>query len=439
MRRLALPTSLLAILILLTLASGVFGQGAALDVAFRAYWDADSPADAEKAGKAILATGASFETLLQHLKAGRGYRRQPGGARELTSTIRAVTLDNTLFVPADYDPGRKWPLRVQLHGGVGRRPPAPGDAPARPLTNNRIASKEHLILQPRAWAYMEWWRPEQVDNILKLVAQVKRQYNVDESRIYISGISDGGTGTYYLAMRTPTLWSACMPLIGHPLVLANPDVGADGQLYAGNLVNCPMFAVNDGRDPLYPSSSVEPFIEMFKAGGVDLTWHVHPEAGHDTSWWPVEQLSYEQFVEAHYPAKLTFETERTTDRYNRISWLVINALGSRPSDTRLPDLNSVERVKFKPFELYGRGKPSGRVDAVRTGNRFDLKTRGVRELTLLLHADEIDFTKDVTVIVNGKPAFQGKVTRDPSTLLRWAARDDDRSMLYGAELKVTVP
>lgn len=451
MRRLVLLTSLLRTLLLptlvsLSLASLVWGQTASpatLDAAFKSYWDAESPADADKAGRALVATGASFDLLLQRLKAGRAYRKQSGGDRELTTTIRAVTLDNTLFVPADYDPAKKWPLRVQLHGGVGRRPPAPGDAPARPLTNNRIASKEQLILQPRAWAYMEWWRPEQVDNILKLVAQVKRQYNVDESRIVISGISDGGTGTYYLAMKTPTLWSACMPLIGHPLVLANPDVGADGQLYAGNLVNCPMFAVNDGRDPLYPASSVEPFIEMFKAGGVDITWHVHPEAGHDTSWWPVEQLSYEQFVDAHprssYPAKLTWETERTTDRYNRMSWLVITALGARPSDTKLPDLNSVERVKFKPFELYSREKPSGRVDAVRTGNRFDLKTRGVRELTLLLHADEIDFTKDVTVTVNGKPAFQGKVTRDPSTLLRWAARDDDRTMLYGAELKVTVP
>jgi hypothetical protein len=45
----------------------------------------------------------------------------------------------------------------------------------------------------------------------------------------------------------------------------------------------------------------------------------------------------------------------------------------------------------------------------------------------------------VQVTVNGRGAFMGAVKRDTATLLTWAARDNDRSMLYGAELHVTVP
>jgi dienelactone hydrolase len=336
---------------------------------------------------------------------------------------------------------RAYPLRVQLHGGVGRPAPGPGEHP-RPLTNNRIPSQGQFILQPRAWADSEWWQANQVENVLHLVGLVKRTYNIDESRIYITGISDGGTGTYYLAMKAATLWSACMPLNGHPLVLANESVGADGQLYMGNLVNCPMQAVNGGRDQLYPASSVEPFVTMMKKGGVDFTWHVYPEARHDTSWWPTEQAPYEAFVSAHprpaYPEKISWETERS-DRGNRYSWLIISALGTRSSDVALADVNTFSPGLGRLYELYDRKKASGRVDAVRKGNAFSLQTRGVREVTLLLHAEQVDFAKEVTVHVNGRPVFAGMVKPDVATVMKWAARDDDRTQLYAAELKVTVP
>ena len=56
--------------------------------------------------------------------------------------------------------------------------------------------------------------------------------------------------------------------------------------------------------------------------------------------------------------------------------------------------------------------------------------------TLLLSPDAIDFAKPVVVTVNGKQAFSGTVKKDPVTLMRWAARDNDRTALYGAELKI---
>ena len=57
------------------------------------------------------------------------------------------------------------------------------------------------MLHPRSWAQSQWWNLNQVENIARLVARVKREYNVDESRTYITGISDGGTGVYFFAMR----------------------------------------------------------------------------------------------------------------------------------------------------------------------------------------------------------------------------------------------
>jgi hypothetical protein len=79
------------------------------------------------------------------------------------------------------------------------------------------------------------------------------------------------------------------------------------------------------------------------------------------------------------------------------------------------------------------------VDVTRQGNAFDAKTRGVSRFTLLLSPDVVDFAQSVTVTVNGKQAFSGVVKKDVTVLERWAARDRDRTMLYGTEIIVNVP
>jgi pimeloyl-ACP methyl ester carboxylesterase len=411
-----------------------------LDAAMRAFWDAD-PGDADKAAKQVVATGASIEEVRVRLKTGRPYTTQKTGRIELPSRDHGLALDNIVEIPAEYDPARSWPLRVSLHGGVGREAPGPNDPPARPLAN-RIQSAGEIVLHPRAWAQSQWWHSGQVDNISRLIARVKRDYNVDESRTYITGISDGGTGVYFFAMRHATPWSACMPLNGHPLVIANPDTGADGQLYVGNMVNCPFHIVNGGKDPLYPAASVEPLVAMFKKAGVPHEFKVYPDAGHDVSWWPQERAGYEAYLAAHprqpHPERISWETERT-DRYNRFRWVVIDRLATRPSDVALKDINTYQPVPVMERTLFDHAKPSGRVDAARAGNAFDVKTRGVQAFTLLLSPDVLDFSKAVRVTVNGTVAHDAIVKADAATMLAWAARDHDRTMLYGAELHILVP
>jgi hypothetical protein len=89
--------------------------------------------------------------------------------------------------------------------------------------------------------------------------------------------------------------------------------------------------------------------------------------------------------------------------------------------------------------LFANQKPSGRVDLVRKGNIVDAATKGVAAFTLLLSPDEFDFSQPVKVTVNGRSAFDGRVERNLSTLLKWAAQDNDRTMLFAAELKIRVP
>ena len=82
---------------------------------------------------------------------------------------------------------------------------------------------------------------------------------------------------------------------------------------------------------------------------------------------------------------------------------------------------------------------SGRVDLARAGNRVEARTRGVGAFTLLLSPDQFDLDRALTVVVNGRTVFEGVVPKKIRTLLTWAARDNDRTLLFAAELPVEVP
>jgi pimeloyl-ACP methyl ester carboxylesterase len=449
--------SLVVLLLLGALAIYPVHGATSIDAVFTAFWDAPNPSAAEKASHAMLSNGVSFNEAWMRLKAGRTYSKEKTGLIRRPSSVGGVTIDNIIEIPAEYDPVKKWPLRVQLHGGVGRDlrdDPQPQSA--------RIPGEPQIYIEPQAYWEAAWWHTTQVDNILGLLDFVRRKYNVDETQTYITGISDGGTGTFFFALREPNPWSACLSLNGQPLVLANRDARIEGNLYLGNLANCPLYVVNGDHDPLYPAETVTPLVDAMHKAGVMPVYHIQPNERHDVHWWPDERASYEMFVHTHprsaHPERLSWETDRT-DRFNRVRWLVIDKLGtpksppspqasakplSPPAPARQADtLEDVNVFTFRSstMNVFPRRRQvqSGRVDVERHGNAFDARTRGVSEFTLLVSPDVIDFAKPVQVTVNGAQVFSGLVKRDLPTLLKWAARDNDRTALYGAELHITVP
>ncbi|MEO7133474.1 MAG: hypothetical protein ABI024_04565, partial [Vicinamibacterales bacterium] len=175
-----------------------------------------------------------------------------------------------------------------------------------------------------------------------------------------------------------------------------------------------------------------PHIAWLKRIGVNVMFRPQAGAQHNTAWWPTERAPFEQFVREHarvaHPAALSWETERV-DRFNRNRWLIINEL--RADASRASELTDLG--------FFRHTMRSGRVDVRRNGNTFDAVVRDVAAFTLLLSPDAIDFAKPVVVTINGKQVFRGPATQDPVVMARWAARDNDRTAVYAAELKIAVP
>jgi poly(3-hydroxybutyrate) depolymerase len=396
------------------------------DPAFAKYWGALTTGDATKASADIVKSGAAFDEVYARLQHGRVYAKTPP-----TGTIRGRRgrFEYWLNVPASYDASRQYQVRINLHGGVMRE-----GAGLRGDGTVRLAGAEQIYVSPSGWNEAPWWSDTQVENIRAILDSVKRVYNVDENHVVLSGVSDGGTGAYFVAMRDTTPYASILPLNGYVLVLRSPELLIPGDLFLNNLRNKPLFIVNGGKDPLYPTEIVEPSLAHLNQGGVPIVYRPQLQAGHDTSWWPAVKEEFENFVRTHprvpLPDTLTWETSDTRN-WNRAHWLVIDSLGTTADDAKdLPDLNVSGNL---PVFRHGR---SGRVDLGRSGNTVTARTRYVKEFTLLLSPDRFDFTTNVKVVVNGRVAFDGRVEKSVATLMKWAARDNDRTMLFGAELKI---
>src|SRR2546423_15256718 len=100
-------------------------------------------------------------------------------------------------------------------------------------------------------------------------------------------------------MRETTPFAGFLPLNGFIMVLANSDLHVDGGLYPNNLRNKPWFVVNGERDPLYPTSRVDPYIAHLKKGGVAIDYRPQAGAGHDTAAWAQARDALEIVVRGH--------------------------------------------------------------------------------------------------------------------------------------------
>ena len=340
-----------SILLLLTVGSGwecyaaqlPASNLAALDGAIADFWEARTDDEVSAASADILATNATIEEVWPRLRAGRTYDRSAPTGRLLLSRTNRDGLEHeyVVLIPDNYDPANRYPVRVYLHGGVSRPKRENGEFWRNEA---RITRNDAVVVIPSGWSESLWWQDSQIENLSGILHDLKRTYNLDENKVFLLGISDGATGAYYQGFKATTPWAAFLPLNGHPVVLANPATDSDGDIHVTNLRNKPLFVINGDEDPLYPTSSVRPFLSLFDAAGVLIDFRAQPNAGHDTSWWEDEAPAMDAFMaewsRRPLPPRLSWETE-TTERYNRAHWLVIDELGAVEGEPSLESHNTI--------------------------------------------------------------------------------------------------
>lgn len=179
-----------------------------------------------------------------------------------------------LTLPEGYaeDTTKKWPLLVFLHG-AGER----GDD----LNRLKVHGPPKLIAAGQKFEAIvvcpqvpegEVWNPH---GVKALVDEVKKSGRVDESRVYLTGISMGGFGTFETLANYPDVFAAAVPVCG--------GAGINVLKFAP-IKDLPIWIFHGGKDSVVPVAFSEMAVAWFKrnkAPNVKLT--VYPEVNHD-SW-----------------------------------------------------------------------------------------------------------------------------------------------------------
>ncbi|MEH2200691.1 prolyl oligopeptidase family serine peptidase [Nostoc sp.] len=125
-----------------------------------------------------------------------------------------------------------------------------------------------IVISPQC-PRREYWNIERLSTLLDEVIASRA---VDPDRVYLTGLSMGGYGTWHLAAAQPERFAAIAPICGG----GNPQA-------AGKLKNLPVWAFHGAKDNVVPLSESEIMVSALKVHDGNVKFTVYPEANHD-SW-----------------------------------------------------------------------------------------------------------------------------------------------------------
>jgi predicted peptidase len=161
---------------------------------------------------------------------------------------------------------KRWPLILFLHGSGERGSDGikPTQAGLGPLVKKYPSTFPAIIIFPQASEKMWWSLNSGLFKAYEVLQRVIQNYPVDEDRIYLSGISMGGYGSWELAETYPKLFAAIVP------IAASKEPG----LLTKNLNKIPIWAVHGQDDVICPVEATISMVEAIRSAGneeVELT------------------------------------------------------------------------------------------------------------------------------------------------------------------------
>lgn len=196
-------------------------------------------------------------------------------SRQSEQTITITTkLNYLLHVPDGYEKesSKQWPLMMFLHG-AGER----GDnldvvkkwGPPKLVEEGKAFP--FILISPQCPAGQRW----NVEHLNRLLEKVISEHNVDQKRVYLTGLSMGGYGTWALAARYPNKFAAVAPVCG----------GGDPRT-ANKLLEIPIWAFHGDADRVVPLSETTKMVDAIEEqGGKKIKLTVYEGVDHN-SWSP---------------------------------------------------------------------------------------------------------------------------------------------------------
>jgi predicted peptidase len=197
----------------------------------------------------------------------------------------ALQIKYLLYLPEAYgrDPQKKWPLILFLHGRGERgndlqlltRHPLP-----EMLVDN--TSFPFVVVSPQLSLESGGWQ-DTVDALDAFLDTIQGMYSVDASRVYVTGLSMGGFGTWQLAMKHPRRFAAIAPIAGGYYYRSK---AVPSKICA--LASVPVWAFHGALDTVVEPWQSQVLVDALKKCGGEVRFTLYENADHEAAW----QLAY---------------------------------------------------------------------------------------------------------------------------------------------------
>ncbi|MCE9608133.1 MAG: dienelactone hydrolase family protein [Planctomycetia bacterium] len=214
----------------------------------------------------LVATAILFSTVTVRSFAEEPSARQ--SAAKLDVQVK-VQMDYLLYLPKEYDKQKAWPVVLFLHG-AGERGADLEMVKKHGPPKLIAAGKDFpfIVVSPQCPKGMLW---EPIE-LMALLDDIESKYHVDPDRVYVTGLSMGGFGSWRLAAYKPSRFAAIAPICG------------GGETYwAKQIVQIPTWAFHGAKDTAVSLERSQQMIDALKKVGGEPKLTIYPDAAHD-SW-----------------------------------------------------------------------------------------------------------------------------------------------------------
>ncbi|HUV37623.1 MAG TPA: prolyl oligopeptidase family serine peptidase [Patescibacteria group bacterium] len=225
--------------------------------------------------------------LIDYIEKAEAGSDQFASRREWVRMAYRSKLDNTLqpyvvWIPRDFDPNRKYPLLVFLHGSAST------EADIRGWENT--IPEGFMALGPRGRGPSNFfcWDNAQTD-IAEAIQSVKENFPIDERNIFLAGFSMGGYGVYRTFYETPGTYRAIAVFSGIPKIGFHPEAAEDAKIIdftqAENIKifrKVPVFIFHGKRDLNVSYDETERFVDQLERAGASVQFHAEADKGHES-------------------------------------------------------------------------------------------------------------------------------------------------------------
>jgi predicted peptidase len=180
-----------------------------------------------------------------------------------------------IYVPKSYDGKTAQPLVVLLHGALGDEKSYFSNLYDEATIKGEMEKRGWIFVAPNGRGRFSTYQDAGLEDVLTVMQAVKRDYQIDASRIYLTGHSMGGLGTWEVARAHPELFAAISPVAGAGRLQA--DVLA--KLLAA-IKPLPLLIVQGAKDGIVPPQGSREMFAAAQKAGLNVKYLEIPEADH---------------------------------------------------------------------------------------------------------------------------------------------------------------